>query len=167
MHTSLNLLSTSVSEKLADYDDTLPRIYTKQQTTDPGVVSSTSFANLAGTSLTIDLPRKAQVEVSLNAWLNISAFERGSVSMRVGVGVSGANSIPPNEGIPDFSSGWGGVLYLATGAGGGTHQKSSVRLLEMNPGISTFTIQGMRSVTTVPMSVRYSYYIVKVLRWLD
>jgi hypothetical protein len=175
VHTALNLGQTSISEALGDLTDkvdaldpTLPLVYSKGM---PGstatAITATSWANIAGTNLSITLPKKAVVEVSTNAWLQIASFSSGSVELRAGVAVSGATTVAPNTAIPGMDNGWGGVLWLATGATGGRAQGSSTRLMTLNAGTNTFNLQAYRSAATVSMSVSYGYYIVKILKWTD
>src|SRR5690606_33722887 len=86
-HTALSLGQTSISEALGDLTDkvdgldpTLPLLYSEGM---PGstatAITAASWANIAGTNLSITLPKKAVVEVSTNAWLQIASFSTGSV----------------------------------------------------------------------------------------
>lgn len=169
VHTALNLLGGSVTEKLIDYDPVLPQFHTKRLSTNAVAIAATSgFANLAGTNLTVNLPRKALVKIHLNSWCTIGSFSSGTVFLRAGVAVSGATTVTPTEGIPESgTSDWGGVLYFSAGSSGGGHQKSSMRLVELNAGSNTFNIQAYKSSAPVAMSLSYSYYIIEVVRWLD
>lgn len=173
VHTALNLGQSNVSTlvgqinaKLNLLDPTLPLTYTRVMTNTSEAVTSTTFANLPGTNLNVVLPRKALVELSTNAWLQIASFSSGSVELRSGVAVTGATVVAPNAGVPGSTGNWGGVLWLGTGATGGRGQSSSTRLMELNAGTNTFNLQAYRTSSAVSMSVSYAYYIVKILKWL-
>ena len=167
VHTALNLLGTCVSEKLVDYDATLPLFYTKTISGAIAVVATSGFTPLEGTTLSVTLPRKALVRVDFNTWATIGTFSSGTVDMRAGVAVSGATVIDPTVGVPDGSGNWGGVPRLRSGSGGLQAQQSSTRLLELNAGLNNFDISAYKSSAAVAMSVSYSYYIVEIIRWLD
>lgn len=118
-------------------------------TTGDQMISSSSYQNISGASVTVTTGTEALVHIA--SYLIVDTAERaGHVSYKV----TGASNLIPEVHHPNRLV-WDGVS-----AGQGTRCGGWGRLTTLRAGSNTFTMQGRISSSGVTMTVRYCHIIV-------